>query len=571
MNAILIHNDNIITSTLDDFKNKYFFKIAQAKLFDKSFNIDTEIFNQLDDILIANSYDVIFIPFSLTSNYIEYLGVRIALHIRLTPEWKHQKCPIVFIGVESREQVAKLTNFGGFLFTSGIYNTSKQEYNSITDQYNWIINNKKELNDKEYNSFIENTIIQPPANFSSHHSITNEWNIYRWAEMAKISEELRDSILNKVTFRDTLYFKFLNINLNRERVEKKKEKKDLTIAKNKEVKIYYIDDEVGKGWGVIFQKILFHEYGENFEYYNKFSDSNNREDLLLKLNQTITAKIIDGFNLFIVDLRLCDEDFEEKTNSNFTGVKLITEIKRINPGVQVVVFTASNKSKNVKLCLSNGADDYIEKESPSLGLNRISSYEVNAEFTRAVNNASKKVFLAMLYNDIQKIILDDYVKSDKNLTTILKGRLSELFYFMKKNENYSLNSALTLCFSILDYILKDQIVGSDFHKMKFIKGQFDFQLNDRKNIIDVDINGMILGDPVKKSDLAKAIYFLRKSDLDMKKMIELRFLRNNLGGHYSGEIDIRKRQVTNEDILLMINIIHYTINNISANTLHTKE
>src|SRR5690606_13115463 len=176
MNALLIHNDNLPTSLINGFKNPLKFDIGQAKILEFDFSFDQEAHNQLNSTLENGSFDVIFIPYSLSpNNYLELSGLRLALHIRLTVNWCHRYVPIVFIGHETKEQIAKLTDYGSFLFSSGIFSTTKFEYNLLEEQFNWIKNNWKSgsqslLSNSEYDSFLSRIKIKPSASHQSHHS-----------------------------------------------------------------------------------------------------------------------------------------------------------------------------------------------------------------------------------------------------------------------------------------------------------------------------------------------------------------------------------------------------------------
>ena len=120
MNALLIHNDNLPTTLINGFNNHLKFDIGQAKILEFDFSFDREVYNQLNPVFKSKNFNVIFIPYSLSlNNYLELSGLRLALHIRLTQMWNHRYIPIVFIGHETKEQIAKLTDYGGFLFSSG--------------------------------------------------------------------------------------------------------------------------------------------------------------------------------------------------------------------------------------------------------------------------------------------------------------------------------------------------------------------------------------------------------------------------------------------------------------------
>ena len=73
-----------------------------------------------------------------------------------------------------------------------------------------------------------------------------------------------------------------------------------------------------------------------------------------------------NYDVIFLDLRLLKE--EDKVNqisniSDFTGTKVLRKIKDINKGIQVIIFTASNKVWNIEKLLEIGANGYYIKEN----------------------------------------------------------------------------------------------------------------------------------------------------------------------------------------------------------------
>jgi len=614
MNALLIHNDNLPSKTIESFQHRLPFKISTQEMLEFSFSLDNKIVEILENELNGKKYDVIFLPYSLSDNYIEYTSLRIVLHLRLTKKWNHQNCPIVFIGVDRIEEVAKLTNYGGFLFTSGIFATKKFDYKLLENQYRWIITNKPFLSEDEYYSFLEKIIIRASANYTSHHSITNEWGILRWTEMSDAPKETKEEVFSKIKIKDTLYFKYLTAKIEREK-NKKKKFKDLSINKVDNVKVYYIDDEVGKGWGVLFKKIIFKDYGSVFDYFNDFNKEDSRTQLLDKLEKEVKLKIKQGFNLFIVDLRLCDEDFSEDDNSKFTGIQIIDIIKKINPGIQVLIFTASNKSANAKLCFEKDVSAYIEKENPLLGLDKDKSYKLYLDFFYAFEKASKSIFLFSLYNKISYLessFLKEIVDDDNLYNARIKERLMMFFGLRKKSleqtkfeEAIYHFSANELAFMTLWSILNDiQEVFYDKKENSFsnkvkdwnIKNQNDYLLklsrsrNVKKEVIyhtpiRFEENYKIIGYKNSFKGVARSIgdqiaylilvkdefKILNKSsqEIMLSNLFELKEYRNKLYLTHGNDIssgfhkktEQQKRQDTNieENIEKLFSLVHFLL------------
>ena len=96
MNNLLIYDDSIsdalVTAFRKDLGPAVSFKIIGQELLNNNFSIDKKIhaFILDKDEIEQKKYDAIFIPYSLSEeNYLEFLGIRLAYHIRLTKEFKN--------------------------------------------------------------------------------------------------------------------------------------------------------------------------------------------------------------------------------------------------------------------------------------------------------------------------------------------------------------------------------------------------------------------------------------------------------------------------------------------------
>jgi CheY-like chemotaxis protein len=71
-------------------------------------------------------------------------------------------------------------------------------------------------------------------------------------------------------------------------------------------------------------------------------------------------------DVILLDLRLCDIDFEDELPSNkLTGIQILDIVKNINKGIQVIITTASNKVWNFEAAKKYGANGYIIKSGIS--------------------------------------------------------------------------------------------------------------------------------------------------------------------------------------------------------------
>jgi hypothetical protein len=247
MNALLIHNDNLPTRLVEAFESSFKFNIGLSQMMQDGFSFDRVSHEFLERHITSKQFETIFIPYTLSNqNYLELSGIRLALHIRLTPEFRHMRVPIVFIGHETKEQIAKLTVFPSFLFTSGIFSTDKFEFKSYLRIYDWLKHKWKsdsemaELSPEEYEVFLNRISIDPPSNYLSHHSVNNELSLLRWSEYLKCDEDIPEVKLNIKT---GLFFKYKNA---KNPIQSQKTG-PLFLIEGK-AKVLLIDDEAQKGW-----------------------------------------------------------------------------------------------------------------------------------------------------------------------------------------------------------------------------------------------------------------------------------------------------------------------------------
>jgi CheY-like chemotaxis protein len=109
-------------------------------------------------------------------------------------------------------------------------------------------------------------------------------------------------------------------------------------------------EELLKRWAEV-DKRLFDEITSN----NQQNSSNTIDEL-----KSLRNKLENFFpyDLVFLDLRLEPKDKEKKNPEKFSGMKLLKSIKKFNPGIPVIIFTASEKAEILETALKNGADGY---------------------------------------------------------------------------------------------------------------------------------------------------------------------------------------------------------------------
>jgi CheY-like chemotaxis protein len=87
---------------------------------------------------------------------------------------------------------------------------------------------------------------------------------------------------------------------------------------------------------------------------------------------------------------------------DFSGMKILNSIKKLNKGNQVIMFTASNKAWNMKALLDAGADGYYIKESPEYAFPTTYSISNTNEFVKTINRCLKRGYLKDVAGEIKQ-------------------------------------------------------------------------------------------------------------------------------------------------------------------------
>jgi DNA-binding NarL/FixJ family response regulator len=110
-----------------------------------------------------------------------------------------------------------------------------------------------------------------------------------------------------------------------------------------------------------------------------------------------------NYDLFLLDLRMNGISEEDNLNpKDFSGMKILRAIKKLNKGNQVIMLTASNKAWNMKALIDEGADGYYIKESPEFAFS--TSYSVNNanELCKTIRKCFERDFLKRIAKSIKQ-------------------------------------------------------------------------------------------------------------------------------------------------------------------------
>lgn len=222
--------------------------------------------------------------------------------------------------------------------------------------------------------------LKAPSAYKTHHSITNEWSIYRWSKYLGL-----DNVSVSSEIEDSLYFKHLAVVNSLNSVDSTNLLPCISADPKTPKKILLIDDEAEKGWHDFFMRIL----SKSSVVFDSIGESTFRRKTSKEIEDIAISKV-KSFNpdVVILDLRLEDADFDtERTAKEYTGIRILKRIKQdINQGIQVIGFTASNKVWNYLEWSDSGhgIDDIVIKESPELSFNPSYTADSIAHLTASI-------------------------------------------------------------------------------------------------------------------------------------------------------------------------------------------
>jgi len=408
---LLIYNDNV------SFFKKFNSKIA----FKPTADIDEYITKNIIPQLKTSKAKIIYIKDNLSSNYLELYGLRLIYHIRLSQELGNKRfLPIVLLSDLDTYLLNRLTPMAKVLFTKNIFVAP----NSIESLGKIEI---KEFKEEEFERKFLNLIeVEAPKDYLSHHDISNEWAIYRWAEFLKINDSQAIN-QNREKIASMLYFKYL-LARNPITIKKKNGIQFVPRPPENSGKILYIDDEWAKGWSDIFKHYFSKNKNIEFETleYN-FKDS-NKFKIISDIDKRVKSYNPD---LVLLDLRLTQSDHKSKEIDDFTGIKVIKIIKEINPAIQVVILSATGKSLILEKLYRYNILGYIKKEHPTD--NSIDTKESFEHLKELIDTGLGKKYLKEIWN-IQNRILDLELFEKENFKQ-MRFEIGSVFEILDSNIN----------------------------------------------------------------------------------------------------------------------------------------
>lgn len=438
--------------------------------------------------------------------------------------------------------------------------------------------NYNQLNEGNYKiSFLDVIKINRPPEIGNH-SLANLFGATRFAEITGHTDAIATNaaIIEKKT---DLYFKFKTDFKSNESPPFKK-KTIPGIGKN----ILLIDDKENYGWSDVLSKVFkdaffdFVAAGENFV-----------ERAELKAFETDEKTSLPKWDLILLDLRLEEiEDSDElvhKPANEYSGGDLLQKLKEANKGIQIIVFTASNKAWNYRELYELGADGYFVKESPELSLTDAFSVKNLEVFFKQVDSCFHYSFLKSFYfilNSLDAILTPRTKKT--NSFPLPKDFVSEYFKWIRLgNDNIAANknelgltTSFILYFSVLENIA-NRIIDTDtpipngntadgkqlfyFEFRTAVKKLLYFEevVRDSGNYSKTSKNSFLRSIPWQQKIL-NTFDFLSGYKLDMVTINQLLKKRNDI--IHANVTTGKKIKVSKEDVIAIFNLITNNIHDI---------
>ena len=406
--------------------------------------------------------------------------------------------------------------------------------------------------------------LKAPSAYKSHHSITNEWSIYRWSQFLGI-----DNVNITSEVENSLYFKHLAVINSLNSVGSTEMLPSIpTDLKASKPKILLIDDEAEKGWHDFFVRML----SKSSVIFESLGGPAFRHKTSDEIEEMAISKVISfDPDVVVLDLRLEDADFDsEKMAKEYTGIRILTRIKQeINQGIQVIGFTASNKVWNYLEWSDSGhgIDDIVVKESPELSSNP--SYTADS-IIHLASSLMTMIGRAQYLKGIDKKLklIGALIQSlDSSLYDDEKHNISVAYELIKQYDvdpKYIAYAYLQL-FQILEKYLKSiSDWDGDFFKLKY--GEKEYRLINRTT------SECALTDPNGKGNyaLGKGVYNVTKGFIETNFIMcaALVFLygKKNTPGDWMNVRSVRNKKavhpekygnVTQKEFLNLLTYLQY--------------
>ena len=388
---ILLLGNKLSQERMSDMNNVTFKPLNTFQLGEKG---EKEMFDNISSYIPSDA-DAIIIDVDSTKTPDACLSYALAIRLSLHEKKSAALAPIIFMSsltpdIFKNSPYSTLLQTKGISFETPLYTPTAVEL-------------MEPLSAKDYHPYFLDLVKVKPNATEGTHSIANQWGA-DVLERIISGDETENELIKRA--RQSLYFRYvLTLTLKQETIfdlannindVEKANRIDVLDASGK--KILLIDDEADKGWKDVIGRIL---NNSNLITFNQQTAdyTNLSEDIKKEIEK-------EDADLIFLDLRIngVAEDTDEHIRPyDFSGMKVLKAIKKINPGLQVIMLTASNKAWNMKALVDAGADGYYIKESPEYAFSAEYSIANANNLVKQIERCLEKKYLCKIYTGIKKL------------------------------------------------------------------------------------------------------------------------------------------------------------------------
>ena len=388
---ILLLGNELSQEKMSDMNNVTFKPLNTFQLGEKG---EKEMFDNISSYIPSDA-DAIIIDVDSTKTPDACLSYALAIRLSLHEKKSAALAPIIFMSsltpdIFKNSPYSTLLQTKGISFETPLYTPTAVEL-------------MEPLSAKDYHPYFLDLVKVKPNATEGTHSIANQWGA-DVLERIISGDETENELIKRA--RQSLYFRYvLTLTLKQETIfdlannindVEKANRIDVLDASGK--KILLIDDEADKGWKDVIGRIL---NNSNLITFNQQTAdyTNLSEDIKKEIEK-------EDADLIFLDLRIngVAEDTDEHIRPyDFSGMKVLKAIKKINPGLQVIMLTASNKAWNMKALVDAGADGYYIKESPEYAFSAEYSIANANNLVKQIERCLEKKYLCKIYTGIKKL------------------------------------------------------------------------------------------------------------------------------------------------------------------------
>ena len=461
--AIIPNQKTLVFRTAKDFIQNAIENAEEETLYNLDVS-DAKFTKYIDEFLVKVTYDNIFIPLCFGKTLSDYNGLRLATLIRCTDTINQLTNIYIygFVGIDS------LLNHGCFniLKTKNIELVTFQK--SAFQKSALAV--KEVLTKEELSYEIQKLKLNMPKDFDDNHAIANEWAIYKWNY--SIPYPIYDIVENVLeTVENRLYFRYLQTLYPTSEFSSIREE-NLKILTKCKGKVLLIDDNYKKGWFDIFKSLFKNSNDLQLDNLEINFRALNRDQIVEAACNKVIGENTGSINydVLILDFRLHSSDNNESNIDLISGMQILNKLKKFNPGIQVIIFSATNKTWNLKALQEAGADGFILKESPENSFDSNFTKQSIENMLQSINDCFENSFLKDFYVKYEKLktqliprknfkkssqplpkeFVDEVLKWLEMSFNILKSELSEI----------NMTSSFIIMFSVLEN-LSNRVIDSE--------------------------------------------------------------------------------------------------------------